>query len=109
MLFTQITFVLFTQITFVLSMSDAPPSTKKAKTSSAPIRWGIMGCGGISSDFVGALKALSADEGEVVAVGARTLAKAEEFAEKLGIKRAHEGYESLANDPEVDVVVSTPS
>lgn len=68
------------------------------------IRWGIMGCGGISSDFVGALKALTPEEGVVVAVGARNLADAKRFAARLGVERAHEGYERLANDPEVDVV-----
>ena len=73
-------------------------------TPTRPIRWGIMGCGGISSDFVGALKGLSPEEGVVVACGARKLDDAKRFAESLGVERWHEGYESLANDPDVDVI-----
>mmetsp|Transcript_37398 Transcript_37398/g.125201 ORF Transcript_37398/g.125201 Transcript_37398/m.125201 type:complete len:445 (+) Transcript_37398:125-1459(+) len=69
-----------------------------------PIRWGIMGSGLISSDFVGALKALPADEAEVIAVGARSLEAAQAFATSLGVPKAHAGYEALANDPDVDVV-----
>ena len=69
-----------------------------------PIRWGIMGSGLISSDFVGALKALPADEAEVIAVGARSLEAAQAFATSLGVPKAHAGYEALASDPDVDVV-----
>ncbi|EOD24531.1 hypothetical protein EMIHUDRAFT_435339 [Emiliania huxleyi CCMP1516] len=69
-----------------------------------PIRWGIMGSGLISSDFVGALKALPADEAKVIAVGARSLEAAQAFATSLGVPKAHAGYEALANDPDVDVV-----
>ena len=69
-----------------------------------PIRWGVMGAGLISRDFVGALKALSPKEGVVVAVGARDLEGAATFARELSIERVHEGYEALAADPEVDVI-----
>jgi len=69
-----------------------------------PIRWGVMGAGLISRDFVGALKALSPEEGVVVAVGARELEDAAAFARELSVERAHEGYEALAADPDVDVI-----
>ena len=69
-----------------------------------PIRWGVMGAGRISRDFVGALKALAPEEGEVVAVGARDLEGAAAFARELSVERVHEGYETLAADPEVDVI-----
>ena len=69
-----------------------------------PIRWGVMGAGKISRDFVGALKALEPEEGEVVAVGARDLEGAAAFARELSVGRVHGGYEALAADPEVDVV-----
>ena len=69
-----------------------------------PIRWGVMGAGLISRDFVGALKALSPEEGVVVAVGARDLEGAAAFARELSVERVHEGYEALAADPEVDVI-----
>lgn len=79
-------------------------SKRPRREPDQPIRWGIMGAGMISHDFVSALKALSSEEGSIVAVGARDLASAKRFAEELGIERAHEGYEALAADPEVDVV-----
>ena len=68
------------------------------------IRWGVMGAGKISRDFVGALKALAPEEGEVVAVGARDLEGAAAFARELSVERVHGGYEALAADPEVDVI-----
>lgn len=58
----------------------------------------------ISSDFVGALQDLPAEEARVVAVAARTLASADKFAKSFNIPRAYEGYEALASDPDVDVI-----
>ena len=55
-----------------------------------PIRWGVMGAGLISRDFVGALKALSPEEGVVVAVGARDLEGAAAFARELYVERCLE-------------------
>ena len=69
-----------------------------------PIRWGVMGAGLISRDFVGALKALSPEEGVVVAVGARNLEGAAALARELCVERVHEGYEALAADPEVGII-----
>eukprot|EP00094_Tigriopus_californicus_P001031 TCALIF_00998-PA protein Name:"Similar to dhdh Trans-1,2-dihydrobenzene-1,2-diol dehydrogenase (Danio rerio)" AED:0.01 eAED:0.01 QI:0/0/0/0.5/1/1/2/0/340 len=71
----------------------------------APIRWGIASAGLISSDFVNAIdiSPYKADH-EVVAVAARSQAKAEEFAKTFGIKKAYVGYERLAEDPDIDVV-----
>ena len=66
------------------------------------IRWGIAGTGGISSAFVEDLRLLP--EAEVVAVGSRTRAAADAFAERFGIAHRHVGYEELAADPEVDAV-----
>ncbi len=65
-----------------------------------------MGAGGIASAFVEDLKLLP--DAEVVAVGARQLAKAEAFAAEHGVGRAHGSYADLVTDPDVDVVyVST--
>ena len=60
------------------------------------LRWGICGAGKISNDFVVALKTLPISEHKVVAVGARSLERAKEFAETHGISRA---YGSLASPP----------
>jgi len=73
---------------------------------SSTIRWGVVGAGGIASAFVEDLKLLP--DAEVVAVGARQLAKAEAFAAEHGVTRAHGSYADLVADPDVDVVyVST--
>ena len=73
---------------------------------SSTIRWGVVGAGGIASAFVEDLKLLP--DAEVVAVGARQLAKAEAFAAEHGVGRAHGSYADLVADPDVDVVyVST--
>ncbi|KAK3875566.1 hypothetical protein Pcinc_008182 [Petrolisthes cinctipes] len=67
-------------------------------------RWGIVSAGKISSDFVASLKALPESEHKVVAVAARSLQNAQEFAKKYGIEKAYGSYDDLGNDPNVDVV-----
>lgn len=72
------------------------------------IRWGIVSAGLIANDFCLALRTLPADEHQLVAVAARSLERAKEFAKRHGVKSAYGSYESLAQDPDVDVVyVST--
>ncbi|XP_076061019.1 trans-1,2-dihydrobenzene-1,2-diol dehydrogenase-like [Oratosquilla oratoria] len=67
-------------------------------------KWGIAGAGKISADFVSAMKAHPAGEHRVVAVAARDLKKAQDFASKHGAKKAYGSYQDLAKDPEIDVV-----
>ncbi|XP_073706975.1 trans-1,2-dihydrobenzene-1,2-diol dehydrogenase [Garra rufa] len=68
------------------------------------IRWGICSAGKISHDFTVALRTLPAENHQVVAVAARDLKHALEFAQKHSIPRAYGSYEELAKDPEIDVV-----
>ncbi len=71
------------------------------------MRWGVLAPGGIARSMVAALRARTRQE--VVAVASRDLERAEAFAAEFGIGRAHEGYEALVADPEVDVVyVASP-
>uniref|UniRef100_A0A8C7X7Z4 Trans-1,2-dihydrobenzene-1,2-diol dehydrogenase n=1 Tax=Oryzias sinensis TaxID=183150 RepID=A0A8C7X7Z4_9TELE len=67
-------------------------------------RWGICSAGKISQDFAVALKTLPAADHQIVAVAARKLEDAQEFATKRGASRAYGSYEELARDPDVDVV-----
>lgn len=67
-------------------------------------RWGICSAGKIGHDFTVALKSLPAEDHQVVAVAARKLEDAQEFAKKHSISRAYGSYEELARDPDVDVV-----
>uniref|UniRef100_A0A8C8SV67 Trans-1,2-dihydrobenzene-1,2-diol dehydrogenase n=1 Tax=Pelusios castaneus TaxID=367368 RepID=A0A8C8SV67_9SAUR len=67
-------------------------------------RWGICSAGRISHDFLVALKTLPAEEHQAVAIAARDLIRAQEYAQRHGIPRAYGSYEELAQDPNVDVV-----
>ena len=70
-------------------------------------KWGVLGTGGIASAFVEDL--VLAQAHEVVAVGSRTLSKAEEFAKNLSIAHFYGSYAQLVNDPNIDAIyVATP-
>jgi len=70
-------------------------------------RWGVIGTGGIAAKFVTDLGLLP--DTEVVAVGSRSQDSADAFADEFDIARRHPSYQSLVDDPDVDVVyVSTP-
>ena len=72
-----------------------------------PIRWGILGTGGIASTFATDLPLV--EGAELAAVGSRTLDAATAFADRHGFARAHGSWAELAADPEVDVIyVATP-
>jgi predicted dehydrogenase len=73
----------------------------------SPVRWGILGTGGIASLFVSDLQLT--DSGVAVAVGSRSQESADRFAGTFGIANRHASYDSLAADPDVDVIyVATP-
>lgn len=75
--------------------------------SDRPVRWGILSTGRIAGIFATGLRA--ATGAELVAVGSRSQASADRFADEYGIPRRHASYEALASDPEVDVIyVATP-
>ena len=54
----------------------------------APTRWGIASSGLISHDFANALS-IYPEKHKVVAVAARSIDRAKEFANKFDIKNAH--------------------
>ncbi len=75
--------------------------------SEAPVRFGIVGTGGIASAFARDLELLN--EATVVAVGSRTQESARRFASEHDIATAHGSYADLVQDDAVDVVyVATP-
>lgn len=72
-----------------------------------PLRWGIIGTGGISHTFASDLRLT--DGAVVAAVGSRTMASARDFAEEFDVPGRHGSYQALVEDPSVDVVyVGTP-
>lgn len=71
------------------------------------IRWGILGTGAIAHKFATGLKAVP--DAQLIAVGSRTQAAADKFADEFNAPRHHASYEALADDPDVDVIyISTP-
>lgn len=67
-------------------------------------KWGVVGAGKISHDFVTAVRSIPGKEHEFVAVAARNLKSAKEFASLHGISKAYGAYEDLAKDPEIEVI-----
>jgi len=67
-----------------------------------PIRWGIIGCGGIASKFANSIKVV--DTGELVACASRAPGRAEQFANSHRVPRAYDRYEALVASSEVDAV-----
>jgi predicted dehydrogenase len=66
------------------------------------IRWGIAGTGVIAHAFALDLGLLP--DAELVAVGSRSQAAADAFADGFGVPHRHVGYDALAADPDVDAV-----
>ena len=77
-------------------------------TTEGPVRWGILGTGGINTKFLAGSRLASA--AEVVAVASRDPARATAYASDHGIGRAHGSYEALLADPDVEAVyISLPN
>ncbi|MBM6405148.1 Gfo/Idh/MocA family oxidoreductase [Phycicoccus sp. CSK15P-2] len=72
-----------------------------------PLRWGVLGPGGIANTFANAVR--SGTRSEVVAVGSRSKDRASAYARRHGVARSHGSYEDLVADDTVDAVyVSSP-
>ena len=73
---------------------------------STAIRWGILATGKIAQTFAADLALVP--DAELVAVGSRSRGPADAFAASYG-GRAHDSYQALVDDPDVDVVyVASP-
>ena len=71
------------------------------------IRWGILSTGRIAHQFAIGLSDLP--DTELVAVGSRSIVTANAFANQFNIPHRHGSYDSLAQDPDVDVIyIATP-
>ena len=70
------------------------------------LRWGILATGGIAHMFTKDLRTAGLD---IAAVGSRRADAARAFADEFEIPHAHDSYEALVADPDVDIVyVATP-
>lgn len=70
--------------------------------TNSPIRWGVLGCGGIAKKFIASSKVV--DLAEVVAVASASGSHAEAFAKENGVAKGYNGYEALLADSSVDAV-----
>ena len=90
-----------------MSTLDIP--TAPDPLAAPPLRWGILGAGGIARRF--AREVPTHSSGQVVAVGSRDTGRtrAAAFAKRHGIERSHASYEELVADDGVEAVyVATP-
>jgi D-xylose 1-dehydrogenase (NADP+, D-xylono-1,5-lactone-forming) len=63
------------------------------------LRWGILSTANITDKLLD-----SGTDQEFVAVGSRDGARAEAYAREKGLARAHDSYEALLADPEIDAI-----
>ncbi len=70
-------------------------------------RWGILATGNIAGSMAQSL--VESEEAELLAVASRFEENATRFGERWQVPRRYGSYESLANDPDIDVVyIATP-
>ena len=89
---------------------NLPPSTpldvRRGVTDAAdvahPLRWGILGAGSISAQWVESLRACKG--ASVAAVAARERSRAQAFADALAIPKAYDSYAEMAAADDVDIV-----
>ncbi len=71
------------------------------------IRWAVAGTGRMAAKFIQDVRHLP--DVEFAAVGSRSLATAQAFAQAQGVARAHGSYADLVADPDIDVLyIATP-
>ena len=89
---------------------NLPPSTPldirrgltQADDVAFPLRWGILGTGSISAQWVGCLRQCKG--AQITAVAARSIERAQTFAERLDIPAAYGDYAEMVNAEDVDIV-----
>ena len=71
------------------------------------IKWGIMGTGRIAGSFAVALNYL--EDAELYGIGSRSEERADAFSDEYSVPKSFHDYESLINNPDIDVVyIATP-
>lgn len=65
------------------------------------LKWGIIGAGRISHDFVTAVQTFPTSNHQIVAIAAQNKANADKFAKDHNIPKSYEGYLNLAKDNEI--------
>jgi predicted dehydrogenase len=91
-----------------MSFPTSLPASRVEPASEAPVlRWGILGSGWIAERFIESVRAHTKQD--IVAVGSRSKARAEEFASRMGLRRAYGDYGEFVAADDLDVIyVATP-
>ncbi len=76
--------------------------TDPASRATPPLRWGVLGTGGILAGVLPAVAKLP--DHVVLSVAGRSQAKAGAVASRFGLPRCHEDFASLVSDPDIDAV-----
>ncbi|WLR60016.1 Gfo/Idh/MocA family protein [Guptibacillus hwajinpoensis] len=70
------------------------------------VNWGIVGPGGIATDFAQAINEVN---GQIVGVWGRNVEKARGFADRYGVEHVYEKTEDMFKDDRIDIVyIATP-
>lgn len=78
-------------------------------SNAKPLRWGIIGLGWVSCDFVAPGMKKSAGS-QIVACLGSSLEKGKAFAERFGVPHVHGTLDAMLNDADVDAVyIATPN
>ncbi|AMM20058.1 oxidoreductase [Frondihabitans sp. PAMC 28766] len=84
-------------------MTATLPSPRHTDLHDAPVlRWGVLAPGVIAHDWVDSVARHTSQR--IVAVGSRSLERAQAFADKHGAAHAYGSYAKLVQDAEVDVI-----
>jgi predicted dehydrogenase len=92
----------------VVSTVFAADSSGASKQADRPLRWGIVGTGGIANHMASMIKL--AANAELAAVASRKIETAKEFASKHGIAGAFGSWTEMLSSKTVDAIyVATPT
>ena len=73
------------------------------------VKWGMIGCGNVTEKKSGAPAINKVPHSQLVAVMARKIEKAEDYAKRHGVARWYDDVDALINDSEVNAVyIATP-
>lgn len=93
------------QIVGAGAVASAIPS---AFAAARPLRWGVVGTGGIANGMANMIK--RADNAELAAVASRRIETAKEFANKHGVPHAFGSWAEMISSNTIDAVyVATPT
>jgi predicted dehydrogenase len=84
-----------------------PVSRVEPAAEAQILRWGILGSGWIAERFIESVRAHTKQD--IVAVGSRSKGRAEDFASRMGLKKAYGDYKEFVEADDLDIIyVATP-